>query len=108
MVNNSYTGDVELTLGDAVVKLRYDYAAIAAMQTNLGGVILQDIFKDPNPALVAKMLVAGLQKHHPEITVEQVMEISPPIVPTLQVIDKALTVAYYGPNGLPKDTEKKS
>ena len=108
MADNKYTGDIDFVLGGEPVKLRYDYAAIASMQSNLGNAILQDIFKDPNPELVAKMLIAGLQKHHPAITLDRIMEFSPPILPTLQVIDAALTVAYYGPEGLPKDSEKKA
>jgi hypothetical protein len=49
----------------------------------------------------------GLLKHHPELDKEAIIQWSPPLMRSIMVIDKALSYAYFGNEGAPKETKKK-
>jgi hypothetical protein len=49
-------------------------------------------------------LAIGLKKHNPEMTKDYILDISPPFVPMVQALDKALYVSYFGAEA-PKETQ---
>ena len=93
---NKYTGEVEILLADKPYKLVYDWRALAEVQTKHGGNILKELFNGISPATIADILVIGMKKHHPEMTVDTLMDISPPFIPMVQALDKALAYSYFG------------
>jgi len=84
--------------------IRFDWAALADITAAHG--------EGPNmfdPAIVASVASIGMRKSHPEMTSEQIRELSPPLVPFANAVQEALQWAYFGDEGLPKESgEKKS
>lgn len=114
-MTNPITGDYEIVLGGKKYQLHYGFKAISQLIADCGAAVLEDLFKDPHPSTVAKMIVAGLQDNYPAghpdaLTFDQIVELSPPIIPSLKIVDRALSLAYWGPDGPPKagPSEKKS
>ncbi len=70
------------------------------LESEPGAEVLRALF-DAGPAALSVILSVGMKKHHPEMTPEKVMELSPPIFPARKAIDAALEVAYFGPDGAP-------
>lgn len=78
--------------------LRYSWAALAEVAGKYGD--------NPNlfdPETVAFVGSAGLRERHPEMTPEKIMELSPPLIPFANDVQQALTWAYFGDQGVPKE-----
>lgn len=101
-MDNPYTGDVDLTIGESTFTLRVDYAAWAAMIAAFGKDKLGEVINATDPNSFAQMLSICLHRHHPEMTAEAVFELSPPVVPAAQAVVKAMTFHQFGPG---KDKE---
>jgi hypothetical protein len=106
-MDNAFTGDVELALGDQRLTLRYDWKALAALRTRFGkgfmrklDEVMMDAAEDPEA--LADLVVAGLRRNHPEVTVEAIMDQSPPVTEVIAAVSQALAFAFYGPAGPPK------
>jgi hypothetical protein len=100
-MDNKYLGSKEITLGGKKVKLFYDWAAIAGIKSELGEKGLANLIAK-SPSDLSIVIAAGLQKHQPdEYTPEDIMKISPPIVPITTAINQALEFSYWGPDGAP-------
>lgn len=100
---NKYTGDVEIDLNGAKFTLCYDWRAISEVQTKHGVEAFQSLFKTPNPLVAAEILLCGLRKHHPDLKIETLLDMSPPIIPVIKAIDKAISVAFFGAENAPED-----
>src|SRR4051812_32178841 len=100
-MDNQYTGDVILTMGGEDYTLCYDWKAISDIETNSGPEALRALFS-ASPQALSVIIAAGLQKHHAGITPEDVMALSPPIVPAKKIVNQALEYAYFGPEGAEK------
>jgi hypothetical protein len=100
-MKNKYTGEVTIKIGEKTFTLVYDWTAIALLESELGAEVLRALF-DAGPVALSKILSVGMAKHHPEMTPEKVMELSPPIFPARKAIDDALEVSYFGPEGQPE------
>lgn len=93
---NKYTGTVDFKLGSKSAKLVYDWRAISELKSKYGKDIFTGLYlADPN--IVADMLAVGLKGSG--ITLDEILDFSPPIIPTVNAIDLALTYSYYGPEG---------
>jgi hypothetical protein len=92
MSENKYTGTAEIELAGETYQIRFDWSALAQIATEFGidsiG-SLHSISADK----VAKILSIGIGK----LTPKQIMEISPPLHHTIQKIDYAIAIAYFGP-----------
>lgn len=102
---NPVTGEKAIEINGKRYILRYTWRALAEIESKHG--------ENPslfNPETLASVAEAGLRKHHPELTAEAIMELSPPVVPFAMAVQEAIRWANFGPEGLPKQaaTEKKS
>ena len=98
---NYLTGDTPLEWPGKKLTLRYDWQALAALRTQIGpgfeqriGEILRDVLAHVEP--FAEIVAAGLVKHHPDITAETVLALSPPMGPTVVAVTQALGRAFNG------------
>jgi hypothetical protein len=103
---NKYTGEVEIQLGAKKGILVFDWRAIAELQTKLGADAITDMFKQVKPSTIAEILLIGFKKKSPEVTMEEILDASPCLIPTVQAIEKAISFAYFGAEEPPKGGEK--
>jgi len=97
---NPITGEVEVQLNGETFTLRFDWNALAAIEEAHG--------ENPNlftPDVVASVAAIGFKRHHPEMTAERIMEISPPLMPFAQTVQKALQWSYFGLEFIPDEDE---
>lgn len=101
MTDNAYLGESTVNLSGKAYTLVYTWRGLAEIQTKFGGNILKELFSGLSPLTVAEIIHIGLKKNHPEITLDHVIDSSPPMIPTLQALDRALALAYFGADGIP-------
>lgn len=99
-MGNPYTGEQQLELAGKKHTIVFDWRAISELKARHTGNIIKTMLDDPEPATIASVLQVGLIRNHPEVTVEQILDASPAIYPTLQALDQALAYAYFGPVGV--------
>jgi hypothetical protein len=102
---NPVTGEKIVTIGGESLTMRFTWKALAEISAKYGD--------NPNlfePETVAYVGSAGLREHHPEMTQEKIMQLSPPLIPFAKDVQTALQWAYFGTEAIPDDepTEKKS
>lgn len=95
---NKYNGEVPVNIGGKAYTLVYDWNAVALIQSEYGKEAITAMLAQVQPDKMAKILLAGLNRHHPDITAEDIIKASPPILPTVEAIDTALQYAYFGPD----------
>lgn len=99
---NPYTGDVALALaGWPALTLRFDWAALAAVQAQFGGsdkVIALVVGNDI--AALLELTAIGLARHHPEMTAERLSELPAQMAPLAETVGLALACAWNGPAAL--------
>lgn len=95
-MENKYTGEVPLNIGDKKGVLVYDWNALALVRSNLTQQEMDNLAQ-LHPEKLALLTAAGFKKKNPEITAEVIMEISPPIMELANAVDRALLFAYHGP-----------
>ena len=83
MADNKYTGDTPITLGGKQYALLYDWNAHGAIKTAFQNRDIHALLNGGDPADRAKLLEIGLRRHHLEMTAEKIMDLSPPLIPTL-------------------------
>jgi len=93
---NEYAGKYRIDINGNNYTLVYDWDALANIEGLCGLKAIQTLFTSINTGLLAQMLEIGLRRHHPEMTVDKLKELSPPYMPCVQAVDKALALAYYG------------
>lgn len=103
MSENVYTGEVDITIGGQKCVMVFDWRALAKIHAECGPMALRSILNQ-SPEVIAKILLAGLAKHHPAITLDNVLDGAPPLITALALIDKAVSFAYFGADGAPDDT----
>ena len=102
-MDNKYSGIKDIKLGGKSAKLFYGWEAISSIKSQLGergllGLMHKDLKE------VALVLKAGLEEHQPnEYSIEEIIKISPAIIPTVTLINEALEYSYWGPDGAPKE-----
>ncbi|SRR5581483_6793029 len=97
-----HTGEKKIEIGGKKVTLVYDWKAISRAQAAHGSEVF-NLLLSSGPEVVADVLAIGLEKSNPEMTAEAILELSPPLIPAINAIHAALSVAYWGPDGPPKD-----
>lgn len=116
MTKSVYTGEVAISLGAKNCTLVYDWRAISAVHTafkdRLEGGLL-NVNQIASLEELAEILVIGLQRKNPEVTIDQILDLSPPLLQTRAKIDEAMAYAYFGADifneveKAVKETEKK-
>lgn len=80
-----------LVLSDQTFLLDFDWPALAEIYKRFGATA--DLF---NPEILGEVVVLGLRRHHPDITLAVVHAGSPPVVEVIRTVDRALKWAYSG------------
>jgi hypothetical protein len=97
-MNNPYRGEVEVAFNGQPRILVFDWQAMAALQATFGetwyAMLPDKLGKDFE--FTATVMAIGLKRHMPEATAEMILVTSPPIIPTLRAIMKAVNLATFG------------
>lgn len=107
-MENAYTADVPVAIGGRDYLLRYDFKALAAINTAYPGrdpiTLLAYAMSAFDGAAFMCLLLAGLQRHHKaDLTEEQINEAMPPLAIAGEAIKRALIYTAFGPDGPPKE-----
>ncbi len=97
-LNGKYTVEID----GRSYTMRFSWDALSEVMERFGDA--PNLF---NVKTVAAVAALGLREHHPEITEQRLLELSPPLVPLANATQKALHFAYFG-NTEPLETEKKT
>jgi len=92
------TGEKRIKIDGKTYFLRYTWKALVEISDKYGD--NPNLFQAETVAFVGS---AGMRAKHPEMTSEKIMEISPPLIPFANDVQEALTWAYFGDQGVPKD-----
>jgi hypothetical protein len=103
---NKHKGEVEFDLKGKKLTLVFDWDAIDQILETLGEDGLRDVVRKPTPKRVTLALLAGLKKHHPEVTAEEIRAANPPLMVTSLLIDRGIAYAYFGTETPPESQEK--
>lgn len=98
----SITGEYKIIIDGEEYTLRYDWKALSEVEAAHGDT--PNLF---NSDIVASVASFGMVRKHPEMTKDRIIELSPPLVPFINSVQKALNWAYFGKDSTPEDTEKK-
>jgi hypothetical protein len=101
---NPYTSEVAFQAGGESWTVQFNWTAIAAVQAEVGTEIFS-IFEHGDFGVMAKVLAIGLKAHHPDMTVDKILTLSPPISRVQEALHDALVFAYWGPEGVPTTSE---
>lgn len=110
-MQNAYTAVATFQDGDGKEwHVQFDYASRAAIRTAFG--------KDASEVFASvasndigdfcKLLACGLQRHHPGVTAEDMMKLSPPVALAMDAMTRAVVWSMFGPNWPQPDDEKGS
>lgn len=99
-MGNPFRGTVAVDIDGAKAVLRYDWEAIAQVQTELG-----EEFDLQQLHTLERFAELGFARLNPEITAELLRRVSPPVLPLLKACQEAYSLAYFGSTGPPEETE---
>jgi hypothetical protein len=102
MKANPYTGDVPIDLDGTIWRLRYDWVALAAVKTELGG-DLEPIVTGQDLAGLAAMIEIGLRRQHGDdhpMTRAVIQRDPPPVTRACAAVTEAIDLAWNGPRHL--------
>lgn len=97
-MSNPFRGTVVVEIGGAKAVLRYDWEAIAQVQTELG-----EEFDLQQLQTLERFAELGFSRLNPEITAEHLRRVSPPVLPLLKACQEAYSLAYFGSTGPPEE-----
>lgn len=96
-IDSPITGETPIDLGSlGRCTLRYDWRAQAQLQPLVDGCDLAAVLAGRDPDRLAAIVAAGLRRHHPGISAEQVLDASPPLMPVATAVVQALNRARFG------------
>lgn len=100
---NKITGHAEVDICGAKYTIRFDWGCLAEISERFG--------EGPNmfnPDILAKIAAIGMKKYHPDMTADKIKEFSPPLVKFAKEVQEALHWAYFGPESIEQQEEKKN
>lgn len=95
---NKITGENETTIKGKSYSLRFTWKALSEVEQIHGD--NPNLFK---PEIIASVASIAMREKHPEMTPEIIMELSPPLMPFVKVVQDAIQWAYFGVEGIPED-----
>ena len=91
------TGETPVDLGTlGRCTLRYDWRAQAQLQPLVSECDLAAVLAGHEPERFAAIVAVGLRRHHPTITAERLLDVSPPLTPVARAVVVALNRARFG------------
>jgi hypothetical protein len=100
-MSNNLAGLSDITLGDKTHTLRFDWNGIAELTQ-----LFPDGYNLMDPKHLSQILAIGLRHEMADITADQVMGMSPPIIPTMESVGAAINCAYFGTSKAPEVEDK--
>lgn len=107
MTDNKYNGESTLDIAGKPHKIVFDWNALAKLKSIASDDQIDDIINGRDFTLLAEVLAIGLNKNHPGMTAQKIMDVSPPFALTTIALENALTYAYFGAKGITADDVKK-
>jgi hypothetical protein len=95
-------GNYTIEIAGKPYTMQFDWQALSEVQAAHGDT--PNLF---NSEVVASVASFGLARSHPEMTKGRIIELSPPLVPFINSVQKALNWAYFGKDNTPEVAEKK-
>jgi hypothetical protein len=92
-----HAGEARVTLGERQFTLVYDWRAFSML--GKAGFTGMDNLTPYEPERLAEILAIGLARHHPEMTTERILDLSPPFIPAINAIMRAIAYALTGSEG---------
>jgi hypothetical protein len=96
-------GEYKITIQGKEYILCFDWKALSEVEAAHGDT--PNLF---NSKVVASVASIGLIRNHPELTTGRIIELSPPLIPFINDVQKALNWAYFGEDSFPGIPEKKN
>ncbi len=99
-MTNAYRAETPLKVGDTVLTLRIDYDAVGAYMTTFGGkdwtAGIMKAFDEYDMQKVCQIIQIAAKRHHPDLTVDQVFDMSPPFQVSFKALEAAMFCFLYG------------
>lgn len=89
---NKYTGTVDF-FGK---KMQFTWGAISELKSRFSDFKPEDIQNLNDLDKIAEIIAIGLKAHNPDITKDDIINMSPPLIKAVNILDSALVVAYLG------------
>ena len=98
---NKYLGEVEYQIGDKKGVLVYNWKALSKIHSEYGRQVLENL-AEMSPEVIAKVMAIGFEAKTPDITADIIIEESPPLIEIIQIVNEALSCAYFGADKVQK------
>ncbi len=98
MIEQKTLGLNSISLNGKDYVLKYDWRALGKLKSKFSDKNLESILSGREIDLLADVIAIGLERHHPEVTPDFVMDASPALVDALKSINDAITYAYFAGN----------
>lgn len=98
-MDNAYRGEVGVTIDGTALALRFDWAALSTVKTELGSEDLGALLSGGDLRVLAKVTAIGLMHRHADWTADRVFAASPAVAPLVQKITLAFNYAWTGVGG---------
>lgn len=92
-MHNNYTGVYKLDLDGKVYDLKFNWRALGELKSVYPDMGVQQMLQSMNPFIIADMIVAGTNG---AVTKEALLDMDIPVLPVVEILDKAITAAYLG------------
>lgn len=103
-MNSPHLGEVQVDLGDRHLTIVFTMRSRAQMKAAFGDkASLAQLLSGEDPEAFAKLLLIGLQKYHHDITLDELLNMSVPLIPVRTAVVTALNWSIFGPDGPPKE-----
>lgn len=104
-MTNAYRAETPLRVGDKTLTLRIDYDAVGSFMTLFGDKDwtsgIMKAFDDYDMKSVCQVIQIAAKRHHPDLTVEQIHDLSPPFQVSFKALEASMFCFLYGhPNAL--------
>jgi hypothetical protein len=91
-----HAGEARVTLGGREFVLVFDWRAFSML--GKAGFTGMDSLSPYEPERLAEILAIGLARHHPEMTAARLLDLSPPFLPVINALARAIGYALTGPS----------
>jgi len=95
MTDAPHAGEARLTIDGKEYTLVFDWRAFSML--GKAGFTGMESLSPYEPERLANVLAIALARHHPEMTAERIMDLSPPFLPVINALARAIAYALTGP-----------
>lgn len=95
MTDAPHAGEARLTIDGKEYTLVFDWRAFSML--GKAGFTGMESLTPYEPEKLANVLAIALARHHPEMTAERILDLSPPFLPVINALARAIAYALTGP-----------